>query len=108
MRPYLFQAKRKRLFFLFQKYDEDDSGSLDAGRFPLAHVHCAMRLALEDYCICASSNASLPAGEIKVLLSDMGHEYEEEEVRKALELVAPPVPGRFDSAIQFQDFCEVV
>ena len=50
----------------------------------------------------------MPAGEVKVLLSDMGHEYEEEEVRKALELVAPPVPGKFDCAIQFQDFCEVV
>ena len=42
-----------------------------------------------------------------MLLSDMGRENEEEDVRKALELVAPPVPGKFDCAIEFQDFCEV-
>ena len=45
LKPDLLQAKRQRLFFLFQKYDEDDSGSLDAGRFPLAHVYCAQRYA---------------------------------------------------------------
>lgn len=55
----------------------------------------------------AHQRACLLAGEVKVLLSDMGHDYEEEEIQKALSLVAPQVPGKVDAGIEFQDFCEV-
>jgi hypothetical protein len=67
------QAKRKRLFQLFQRYDEDNSGTLDA----------------EEVC---------------KLLLDMGHEYQEAEVREALALVVPV--GQIHAAIYLQDFCE--
>lgn len=67
------QAKRKRLFELFQKYDKDDSGTLDAG-------------------------------EVCSLLSDMGHKYEEDHVRQALDLIVPA--EQVDTAIHLQDFCE--
>ena len=67
------QAQRKRLFQLFNKYDQDHSGTLDAA-------------------------------EVSSLLSDMGHKYEEEQVRQALDLIVPP--EQVDSAIHLQDFCE--
>lgn len=67
------QAQRKRLFHLFHKYDQDNSGTLDAA-------------------------------EVSSLLSDMGHKYEEEQVRQALDLIVPP--EQVDSAIHLQDFCE--
>lgn len=44
-------------------------------------------------------SGSLDANEVTTLLSDMGHSYDENQVRHALSLVSP-------AAIHFEDFCE--
>ena len=121
LRTYFWQAKRKRLFYLFQKYDEDDSGSLEAGclltctALSLREIANLVSISLllrsrsvaYKFGLRARKQACLLAGEVKVLLSDMGHDYEEEAIQKALSLVAPQVPGKVDAGIQFQEFCEV-
>lgn len=74
------QAKRKRLYYLFQKYDEDVSGSLDAG---------------EVCTLLSDMGHGYPQEEVQAALSQVAG-------------VATAGGGSkdYDSAINFGDFCE--